>query len=43
MNTETFLLLLPAIQVGIAATAVALSVYWLGSCLFARFTHKSCS
>lgn len=43
MNSETFLLLLPAIQVGIAAAAVVLGSYWIGTCLLSRFTHKSCS
>ena len=43
MHFETFLLLLPAIQVVIAAAAAVISAYVIGSCFFSRFTHKPCS
>lgn len=42
MHIETIMMLIPAIQVGIAAAAVGLSGYMLLSHLYARFLCKSC-
>lgn len=43
MITATILMLLPAIQVGIAVAGLVLGSYVVGSCLVNHFTHKSCS
>ena len=43
MHIESIMMLIPAIQVGIAAAAVALSGYMLVSRLYTRFFCKTCN